>query len=153
MTFPTFDDLLRRHDAPATYEPFGFDREAAERRFRDLLPALRAVLGESLQFEDGPAIQDASFFAQVFLPRESLGRVLAPFDSGVLRFSNFGDMVAVHHEDALDPRALIRLREVLESAGYVFVPELALLDKYPGGPVEWAESRGATWWTRYFDWL
>jgi hypothetical protein len=149
----TFDDLLRRYDAPpAFYEPLGFDYAAAQRRFRDLLPALSGVFGESLQFEDGSAIQDASFFAQVFLPRDSLVRALAPFESAVLRFSNFGDMVAVRHEDALDPRELMTLRDVLQRAGYVFVPEVALLAKYPGGPVEWVESRGATWWTRYFDW-
>jgi hypothetical protein len=86
----------------------GFDRDLAERPFRSLLPEPAGVLGQSLEFEDGVYIQDANFFAQVFFPQEALQRTVAPPQYEALRFSNFGDMVAVTLEDAAEASLLVR---------------------------------------------
>ena len=150
MTNTDFDALLQIHDRPGEWEqPFSFVRDIAERRFRALVPALEQLLSGPLQFEDGVYIQDASFHAQAFVPQAALRRALGPSECCVVRFSNFGDMVAVRPEDALQPAVLAKLCEALTAAGYLYVPQAALDHPYTGGGVNgiW------TWWDRYFDWL
>ena len=145
-----FDALLEVHNRPGEWEqPFGFDRDMAERRFRALLPALEQLFGGPLRYEDGVYIQDASFHAQVFVPPSTLRRALRPNEHAVVRFSNFGSLVAVWPEDAVEPAALTRLREVVTAAGYLYVPQPALDRPYTGG----GGDSTWTWWTRYFDWL
>lgn len=152
MTHPDYDALLRRHDDPSAWEaPAGFDREAAEARFRALLPALEKALGAPIEFEDGPYIQDASFHAQLFLPRGALRRELSDVERGVVRFSNFGSMVTVSRDDAVEPAVLARLRDVVTAAGYSYVPESALDRPYTGRNP--GVTGIATWWIRYFDWI
>jgi hypothetical protein len=145
-----FDALFQVHDRPGQWEqPFGFVRDMEERRFRALLPALERLFSGPLQYEDGVYIQDASFHAQVFVPSSALRRALRPLECAVVRFSNFGDMVAVWPEDALEPAVLTKLREVVTAAGYLYVPQVALDRPYGGGGVNGI----STWWDRYFDWL
>ena len=144
-------ELLSRLDDPSYGEyPQGFDYRAAEARARSLLPALEALCGEQLDFEDGAQIQDAAFHAQVYLPESALSRPLGAA-RGVLRFSNFGNMVAAWPEDAIASDMIGPLQQTLERAGYRWIPARVL-----ARPYQPARPKGLSidsWWDRFFDWF
>ncbi len=144
--------ILRRHDDPVRWEwPRDFDYEAAERRFLAFVADLQRACGLRLDAETGAAIQDASFRGQVFLRGRLLRNELDPEETVVLRVSNWGELATVSDEAAIHPAALVRIKAVLEHAGYLYIPPRVLALPYTG------ENPGvtgiATWWIRYFDWV
>lgn len=137
-----YEAILRKHDDPIHWEqPPGFDRAAAVGRFKDTHRALEQALDMTLEAETGN--EDASFHSQIRM---------GVFDGElvVIRFSNFGDMVAISGEECLPAHLHDHVKETLGARGYVYIPE-AVLGPYTG------ENPGVTgirdWWIRYFDWV
>jgi hypothetical protein len=124
-------------------QPLGFDRAGAERRFRDIHLELEKALGMPLEAETGVYIQDASFHSQIRL---------GIFDDEivVIRFSNFGEMIAISGESSLPETLLKRVTEFLGDRGYIHIPESALGDYTGTNP---GVDGISSWWIRYFDWL
>jgi hypothetical protein len=144
--------LLSQLDDPSYGEyPDGFDYRTAEARARSLLPSLEALFATPVDFEDGAKIQDAAFHTDVFIPESALTRPLGTATRAVLRFSNFGNMVAVWPEDAIAPDVLRRMQQVLEGAGYRWIPARVLNRPYhPARPKGLAID---SWWDRFFEWF
>jgi hypothetical protein len=136
--------LLRKIDDPVWWEyPPGFAHQEASTRFRNFVCQLEQTLGIALETETGAAIQDASFHSQVRIPSQ---------DSVVtLRFSNFGEMVALSEEESVAADVVDTIRRLALLLGYVYVPTRLLTTPYTG------KNPGVTgiedWWTRYFDWV
>jgi len=136
--------LLRKLDDPVRWEyPPGFAHQDAIKRFLDFAHQLEHALGVALETETGTAIQDASFHSQV--------RVPSPDSVVQLRFSNFGDLVALSAEDSVATDIVDTIKRLALSLGYVYVPTRSLTTPYTG------RNPGVTgirdWWTRYFDWV
>ena len=133
-------DLFRKNDDPvhSVYPP-GFDHGAARSRFQRFAAALDSATGVSHATETGSYIQDASFHSQIDL------------GSGWLRFSNFGDLVAITPDHEVDAETLDCVRRLCRERRYVFVPTELTELPYTG------ENPGVTgirdWWIRYFDWI
>jgi hypothetical protein len=139
-----YAQLLVRHDHPTHWEyPPGFDYETANARFARFVADLSAILRVSVSSETGACIQDASFHSQAFLPLPD-GR------QALIRFSNFGDMVAVGDEPVPEP-ILATVLELLICQGYTYVPASALNAPYTGANP--GVTGISTWWVRYFDWV
>jgi hypothetical protein len=136
------DDIafLQQHDDPVRWEyPEGFDYSAAVSRFREFVAKINRVLGTRFKTETESHIQDASFHSQV-----DLGGVW-------LRFSNFGDMVAVTDDSFADPDTLRIVRAHLSDHCYRFMPNSVLDQPYTGSNL--GVTGIDTWWIRYFDWV
>lgn len=140
-----FSELLASHDDPIHWEhPPGFDYEVANSRFRIFMKDLSSLVGEQIPYETGSYIQDASFHSQAYLPLPVEGHAL-------IRFSNFGEMVAIDNEDLVPDATLKSVQNLIASRGYIFVPASVLDEPYTG------RNPGVTgishWWVRYFDWV
>lgn len=169
--------LLARVDDPVDPQfPGGFKRwnEAkAEARFLAVVQTLAERLGcpalpdfdpidleqyrllwqETLFYESGRAILDASFHAQISLPRPLLSEKGRDLNYILrLRVSNFGDLATVYDDDTmLEPAALAIIRQALEEHGYVYVSTALLLEPYTGQNPGVSGFRD--WGMRYFDWI
>lgn len=138
-------ELLKRHDDPQRWEyPEGFDYDRATKRFATFADDLSVALGHQLNTESGSHIQDASFHSQIYLPLNDEWRA-------VMRFSNFGDMVAISDDESVPAQSMKLILDLLTKHGYVYVPSSVLEESYPG------TNPGVTgirdWWIRYFDWV
>ena len=132
--------LFHRHDDPVRWEcPEHFDRRSANSRFKAFAAALDQATGLVHAVETESYIQDASFHSQIAL------------GSSWLRFSNFGDMVAITPDHVLDEPTLAIVQGLCRGMGYAFVPtefaELPYDGKNPG------VTGIRNWWIRYFDWV
>jgi|GraSoiStandDraft_27_1057306.scaffolds.fasta_scaffold188903_2 hypothetical protein len=168
--------LLERLDDPVFAEyPGGWTRwnqHAAEVRFLTLVKALEARLGcpslpepfsgdpereqvreQTLLYETGKHIQDASFHGQILLPRSLLTEPARRVDYHLsLRTSNFGLLATVYDDDTLvRPQALSTMRIVLDEQGYLYVPTAVLVESYTGRNPGVSGFRD--WGMRYFDWI
>lgn len=137
--------ILQRYDDEHRWEyPAGFDYDAATERFGKYAEALSIALGRPLENESGSYIQDASFHSQIYLP-------LGMERFGLIRFSNFGDMVTVSEEEPVPKELMEKITDLLMKHDYVYVPSSVLIERYTG------KNPGVTgiknWWTRYFDWV
>lgn len=166
--------LLERFDDPVFAEyPGGrtrWNQHAAEVRFLTLVKALEARLGcpslpepfsgdgdpgrervreQTLLYETGKHIQDASFHGQILLPRSLLTE---PDYHLSLRTSNFGQLATVYDDDTLvRPQVLSTMRIVLDELGYLYVPTAVLVVSYTGRNPGVSGFRN--WGMRYFDWI
>lgn len=68
-----------------------------------------------------------------------------------LRFSNFGNMVALSGEEDVAPDVLREIKELLVQQGYTYVPSAVL--KQPYTKEEGQKVGIHSWWIRSFDWL
>ena len=103
--------LLERHDAPNQWErPGDFDWATESRDFAAFVVDLEGRLGRRFDVETGSHIQDASFHSQILLP------------GGLLRFSNFGRMIAVTPDNEILADVLAGIRELAAGRGYTIVP-------------------------------
>ncbi|WAZ22574.1 hypothetical protein STRCI_003836 [Streptomyces cinnabarinus] len=131
---PRLLDLLRTLDrlpGPDHLEfPDGYDRERARAQARRLTRAL----GPGWLLDD--AVQDASFGFTVSGP-----------GFGV-RLSNYGDLAAF-----TAPAPDGQSEAVLSGLGYDVVPPQPLRHPYDGVTPLADHVPGATWWTRFFDYL
>jgi hypothetical protein len=133
--------LMERLDNGGFREwPHSFDHGAAMTRFLEVARLLQAEL--SCYFEPGAQtqvdthVEDAGFHAEV---------ELIPGGKR-LRFSNFGDLVAMHEDEEAPKEILAKAIAVIETRGYIYVPFRLLQRPYPDGLVE-------DWWTRHFDYF
>ena len=132
--------LFEKFDDPVSAEhPPGFDRAAAAERFKAFVAALHDAGVRTSKIEYGLGIQDATFHAEVRL------------DGGLLRFSNYGDMVALAPDNTVDTETIGVLMKLTEQLGFHLIPtevaETSYTGRNPG-------VRGIdTWWIRYFDYL
>lgn len=108
-------------------------------RCRRFVAELERRLGAELEVETESQIQDASFHSQI--------RV----EGVLLRFSNFGDMVATTDDDSIAPSTLNVIKELAETHGYIFIPHDLLEVGYSGRNPGVTSIRN--WWIRYFDWV
>jgi len=140
MTKEETENLFKKLDDPKYWEyPRGFDHSDAVRRFKKFVEALNKATGKTHEFETEFKIQDASFHSQI-----NLG-------TGWLRFSNFGDMVAISPDCEITPEKIEIIQHLLLLHEYVFVVTEFAEAPYTG------QNPGVTgiedWWTRYFDWV
>ncbi len=133
-------DVLESHDDPwHGEEPAVFNRAEAQRSFVAFVEELSSRLGETLTFETGVHIQDASFHSQLFL------------GTGALRFSAFGRMIAFTPDIELPDETLEQVTRLAAERGYVLIPTEVLETDYLGAHP--GVTGIETWWIRYFDWL
>ena len=137
--------ILIRHDDPERWEyPDAFDYASANARFLLFASALDKEFGTHFKTETGNHIQDASFHSQIYF---SVG--LARFY--LIRFSNFGDMVAINDDLEIPVEVLSRVKKLFVEHKYSFISCEELETSYTGA------NPGVTgidsWWTRYFDWV
>jgi len=137
--------LKAQHDPERYEQSFSFDRVDSEKRFNRVVAELEKYFGGACYAVCDHSIQDASFFAEVALPR-------ALFDDVVLlRFSAFGNMVAFRDESELDAASIQEVAQILSRNGFVFIPEAAFAGfRYDG---EYAERFHHSWWFRFFDYV
>ena len=132
--------LFRRYDDPRLWEsPNGFDYEVALRRFRGFVDALESFLGQSLETETFPLIQDASFHSQIC------------FSGGYLRFSSFGNMIAFTPDHRVSPLIVEAVVRLALQHQYQLVPTEDLEAPYTGSNP--GVTGISTWWIRFFDWV
>jgi hypothetical protein len=132
--------LLKRYDDPVRGEcPAGFDYAAARKRAAAFAVSLERRTGKGYMTGLDEQIQDASFHSQVTFPH------------GHLRFSSFGDMIALTPDYDLAPEIVEAIRQLAPKHGYAFLPTELLETSYTGRYPGVAGIR--TWWIRYFDYL
>jgi hypothetical protein len=108
--------LLKEHDDPVNWEwPDGFDYKQATAKFAAFVELLGVEFDAKLTPETGVQIQDASFHSQVFVSP-------AGSDRFVIRFSNFGEMVAIHDDANVDSEVFKKLVKMFADHGYNYIP-------------------------------
>jgi hypothetical protein len=133
-------DLLQRLDDPNHWEhPADFDRDAEIRAFEDFVTELWAILNLDFPTETGTLIQDASFHSEASLP------------GGLLRFSNFGRMIAFAPDNEVSDKVVASVRELAVRHAYVLMSTTELETPYMRA--EGNRFGIDTWWIRYFDYL
>ncbi len=164
---PQILKLLQAADSVGKLEsPVGLfsGMRKAEKKARELGPALSGAIGLDLKFEGPIDLQDAAHFAEFHhneLVPPPPGQYTAP---GVTRgaeycwavavqFSGFGNFVSCNVNESyahlVKPGAMERARQILREAGYQLIPEECWDEPYQG----WAEAHGvATWGNRFFGW-
>lgn len=139
-----FVQLLKSHDDPRHAEqPPGFDRVAAESRFRKLAEEVLHAFSGS-RFETGAEIQDASFHGSIEVAMGGrFARICA---------SNFDRFIAFYgsDDDCLTPEARARLLAMFAAHGYTFIPIEVLAMPYDGANP--GVTGFTTWGHRYFSW-
>ncbi|MFD2784640.1 hypothetical protein [Hymenobacter rubripertinctus] len=139
--------LLEQLDTAKNWEyPTGFDYLPKLRKLQLTVAVLQMETGLQLPVETGSAIQDAPFHSQVLLPGPDENSV-----NQVLRFSNFGELVALADEELIAPLLLATIVRLLANHGYVYVPEVVYNLEYTGKQV--GIDPVLNWWQRFFEWM
>lgn len=157
---PHIYQILLQHDSATDVEfPPGFDWQASMAAVKSLKPEAERILGEPLKLDD--RVQDASFFTELFLLEKGVagvnGEAPMVFKIGI-RFSTFGKMATIHTNSpasVLSNSTVDRLAELLNRAGFQYIPVEALAERYDG-KVKWLDQSvggEATWWFRFFDYM
>ena len=129
--------LLERHDDTDDVEcPPDFDWDKGRADFMAFAGELESRARRTFEQETGSGIQDASFHSQLTLP------------GGVLRFSNFGKMIAFTPDSEVPEFLRSVVEQLATERGYTLVPTVHLEKPYPR-----ARFGIETWWVRYFDFL
>ncbi|MBU2693952.1 hypothetical protein [Pimelobacter sp. 30-1] len=153
--------LLRSLDDPDHLEvPSDFDHSATRKLFDELVGRLDAAF--ACRTNADRHVEDASLHARVSIPS-------AATETGeplVVSVSNFGSLATVavtnpgaysqdEFKERLAARDAARIYATLDSLGYQVVPEAPLWNDYDGPSALAAldARHGATWWTRFFDYL
>ena len=140
-------DMLTENDLKGAYEfPPKFDQRHLEARASRVHRDLETKIGRILPFEGGIYNQDASFSVAIRLTETPGISVTHVCD---LRFSNFGDMVAVTNEDYDGSEECMKVFEVARQHGFIPVQHDLLDRDYDGINGDAFQ----TWWIRYFDWI
>ncbi|WP_351225801.1 hypothetical protein [Streptomyces sp. NPDC002133] len=165
MTETDVEAVLRAVDRTAGPDhlefPDGFDHRRALARVHALVERLET--GFDCRCVVDTAVQDASFHGDVVVPAE----MAAAGKRITFRLSNFGAFAVVAAENpgsyldldeaqaqgALTPADRRTAEAAVVSLGYVLIPERALCRPYDGVTPLGEYSEGATWWTRFFDYL
>ena len=142
-------NLLASLDDGSHWEfPEGFAYYAAERKFLALIKDIELALGESCTIEYHSAIQDASFHAQLVVPKSCL---LEDYVTK-LRVSNFGSLATLYDaDDVVKPGCADKIKDALKQHEYVYIPSWILREPYL--PHEGLVGGIRDWGVRYFDWL
>jgi hypothetical protein len=141
-------DLDRAPQPRHRENPDGFDYREARKRFLAFVPALNAALGVACEVTPEDRVQDCSFHGEIVLPSE----VVIDWDPTILtalRFSNFGNFVAVVSEVNVRRNQLPLIGSTLAEYGYVYVPDEVLEEPYDGDMAPDIRS----WHVRFFDYL
>jgi hypothetical protein len=134
--------LFLRHDNAMNGEcPTGFDYATARKRAAAFAAELGRRLGQESVGALDVRIEDASFHSEISFAQAY----------GYLRFSSFGDMIALTPDHDLPRELVAAIQSLAESHGYTFVPTDQLETPYTGRHPGVAGI--ATWWIRYFDYL
>jgi hypothetical protein len=159
-------ELLKHFDDPlAVQRPTGFNEEAVEARFEELLALLSRAFRCQVAAESGAYVQDASFYGEAVIPA---GSTETGADIAV-RVSNFGTLAVyglellgtytdAEREVLMSPVDRDRVETALTDSGYVALPEDALWEPYDGAN-QWLVDFYAgmkyrpTWFIRFFDYI
>lgn len=151
-------EILLRNDSATHWEyPPDVDWSDACDRVSRFRTAAEAVLGQPLTEDTG--VQDASYFAELYLPRERLmpHGGLEVRKNLAIRFSNFGRMATILADEqvsSLDRYPVDRLVGLLQEHGFTYIDARALNEPYDGkADASWHVGGPFTWWLRYFDYL
>ena len=126
--------------------PEGFPYRAAERKFLALAGDIEQALGEKCAIEYHDAIQDASFHAQLHVPKSYMLESYAIN----LRVSNFGSLATLYDaDDRVKPACADKIKDALKRHGYIYVPSWILREPYD----DRKNISIPSWGVRYFDWL
>lgn len=137
-----YNHILREYDDGVHWEyPQGFDYRRTVDRFRTFVSAAEQTLGVTLHTETESKIQDASFHSQI----------LAAPPIPLIRFSSFGNMVAMYSDDPIPADLQRSLLALFDQHGYIYIPDEFLAQPYTSPNPDVTSIH--TWWIRYFDWL
>lgn len=145
---------LKEQDDPEYFEyPKNFSLHTAEEEFSEMVVKLAKVW--QLQLDPNEDIikgnQDCTFHGLLRVPEKYYISANPEQEDAWLKFSNFGDMVALEDNDArLSPEGLKVIAAALEDNGYVFIPDNILAEKYTG-PWLKAQHPPFNWSARFFD--
>ncbi|HEY6036938.1 MAG TPA: hypothetical protein VIV58_21815 [Kofleriaceae bacterium] len=128
--------LMERLDGqPFAEWPVAFDWTAARARFTATARELNQLIAPAVQLPLELHVEDAGYHAAIELVPES---------GWWLRFSNFGDLVALLEDEYAPQDVLERVIAFVEARDFTYVPYRLLARPYPKGLVP-------DWWTRFFD--
>lgn len=153
--------LLRSLDDPDHLEfPADYDHDATRQLFEKLVDRLDAAF--ACRTDPDRHVEDASLHARLSIPA-------AATESGetlIVCVSNFGRLATVavanpgaysqdEFEERLAASDAARIYAALDSLEYQVVPEASLWTDYdgPSALASLDARHGATWWTRFFDYL
>ena len=142
-------ETLEKYDHPERWEdPESFDYVKEQSDFFAAKDRIQYVLRKKLECETGSNIQDASYHSQIFLGE---GTLKLEGEYALVRFSNFGKLIAFVNEDSIIESVKIDIIQNLNELGYTHIPEHVLYQPYTG------KNKGVTgidsWWVRYFDFV
>ena len=140
-------DLFDSLDDQTHWEfPEGFSWRVADRKFLALAEDVEQALGEKCSVDYYSAIQDASFHAQLHVPKSCILEAYAI----KLRVSNFGGLATLYDaDDLVKPACADKIKDALKRHGYNYVPSWILREPYDD-----RKNIGIRdWGVRYFDWL
>ncbi len=154
-------EVLASHDDPDNLEyPRDFDFRATRERFNRLVDRLESDFNGTCLADRH--VEDASLHARVDVPAPvtATGRVLVVCVSNfgnlaVLALDNPGAWTQEELEQTVASSDIERITNALNDLGYVLLAEEPLWTGYsgPSALTQLGARNGATWWTRYFDYL
>lgn len=161
VTGPRLWSLLAELDDPDYLEfPRGFDFQATREHFDRLVERLQEDFGGECVADRH--VEDATLHARIDVP----ARLTATGRDLVVSVSNFGNLAVMALDNpgawsqeefeqmaaALDVDGIAT---ALDDLGYILLAEEPLWSDYTGpSALTQVDARhGATWWTRYFDYL
>ncbi|ELK39504.1 MULTISPECIES: hypothetical protein [Brevibacillus] len=149
--------LLHFDDAAEWYAPKDFDYRKEMQQVKMVKARLEAETDNRFELDD--CVQDASFFAEMYILEKSQHDAKASGGSYAMcyelaiRFSAFGRFVTIHgafDETGKQPD-LNRIIATLQENGYRYIPADELNTLYDGK--NQAMIGEYTWWNRFFDYL
>jgi hypothetical protein len=130
-------------------EPAKFNYYETRNKFLYFARAVQERTGIACRVETDSLIQDASFIGQIMFPDDVLIRQEHHDYGGIIRVSNFGNMVTVTAENIFPAPLLDTIKQTMSEFEYIYIPPQILEEPYTGHGV----TSIATWWIRYFDWI
>jgi hypothetical protein len=138
--------LQAADDAEHSEFPPAFDWPMSMNRVRACRPILEEIAGHAFELDD--KVQDASYFAALSITEPIAGKPNHRREVFALYFSCFGSLAGVWNQGVFSQATLNRMKEALETHGFVVVDAAQLREPYTGIHKGYV---GRTWLDRFFN--
>ena len=158
--------IFEANDDPINWEyPKDYEYDKSIKKFKEFVNEIQVKFKEIIEFETESHIQDASYHSELYLPSSVLSvpsvetrkqNIMGKerdvqLRHGVIRFSNFGNMVTIYEEEDIKKEYLDYIFTLFDKYGYIYINSKYLNEKYTG------KNPGVTgidnWQIRYFDFV